>query len=132
MDTQQSQTSTQKPYGGTGAPVKVASWGDTMRVRRRTRIEAAPIPQVSAGRGGDTHGRTQEPYITGELLTERYTRGNLHNWDLRTGQPNPNLHPFAGHNAQPKHGVTQYLQLDAPRRVDTQFIASEALENVRA
>ena len=122
METQQSQIPTQKPYGGTGAPVKVASWGDTMRVQRRTRIEAAPIAQVSAGRGGDTHGRTQEEYITGELLTERYTRGNLHNWDAATGERLPNLHPFAGHNAQPKQGVAQYLKLDAPRRVDTQFI----------
>ena len=121
----------QRPYGGLGEPVKVATWGDTMTVRKRTRIEAAPIAQVSVSRVGDTHGIHQDEYMTGELLTERYTRGNLHNWDMRTGQRNANLHPFAGHNAEPKHGVTQYLKLDAPRRIDVEFIDAEALENVR-
>ncbi len=101
---------------------KGLTWGDTMLAlpHKRTRIEPCLIPQILQ-RDGDVHEGIADAYITGELLTERYTRGNLLAIDRDTGETR-RLHPFAGSNRSPKAGASQYLKLDAPRRPDTEFL----------
>ena len=118
---------TGSPAPGAAGPVnqvKGPTWGDSLRVTRRIRIEPCLIPQVLVSRQGDTHGVNVDDYITGELLHERYGRGNLHCWDASTGERLTNIHPFAGVNETPTpHGATHYLKLDAPRREDVEFLA---------